>query len=325
MAEIRANFLMNYRSVAAGMTLRMDDNPVIDTPEAADAKAIVTRTGVTVSLSSAALQISALTQRPEVDNSSAAKGFEGFIQDLHHQLSTQGQQALALRELPELHTRQRIALSMQASNYLLKSFYGQEKLHANITSDNTFEGLDRLSLSHIAFDACGAFTPIERQVAFLDLTERDIEFRKQTSGLVKPLSHRDVQVPWIGLTAYLRDAQLASGMSEGERVWRDYKPADVLYAHAQLIMIQHDIGQIDFPAYSNLKSSTDTVLGAEANTEGVNTWINIPMRLLTAEGLYLGLIESAVKPSNDKKSVSNTDMLQHRNGYSLYSIVDSYQ
>ena len=214
---------------------------------------------------------------------------------------------------------------MQASNYLLKSFYGQEKLHANITSDNPFEGLDRLSLSHIAFDACGAFTSIERQVAFLDLTERDIEFRKQTSGLVKPLSHRDVQVPWIGLTAYLRDAQLASGMSEGERVWRDYKPADVLYAHAQLIMIQHDIGQIDFPAYSNLKSSTDTVLGAEANTEGVNTWINIPMRLLTAEGLYLSLIESAVKPSNDKKSVSNTDMLQHRNGYSLYSIVDSYQ
>ena len=214
---------------------------------------------------------------------------------------------------------------MQASNYLLKSFYGQEKLHANVSSNNPFEGLDRLSLSHIAFDACGAFTPIERQVAFLDLTERDIEFRKQTSGLLQPLSHRDTKVPWIGLSAYLRDAQLASGMSEGERVWRDYKPANVLYAHAQLIMDQHDIDRVDFPAYSNLKSSTDSALGVVADAEGLSTWINIPVQLLISQGLYLGLIESATKQANDKRGVTNTDILQHRNGYSLYSIVGSYQ
>ena len=325
MAEIRANFLMSYRSITAGTTLKMVDNLVTDTPKAAAAEAITPSTAIQVSLSSAALQITALLQRTEANNSSAADGFERFIQNLHQQLSTQGLDALALRELPEPQTRQRIALSMQASNYLLKSFYGQEKLHANVSSNNPFEGLDRLSLSHIAFDACGAFTPIERKVAFLDLTERDIEFRKQTSGLLQPLSHRDTKVPWIGLSAYLRDAQLASGMSEGERVWRDYKPANVLYAHAQLIMDQHDIDRVDFPAYSNLKGSTDSALGVVAVAEGLSTWINIPVRLLTSQGLYLGLIESAAKQANDKRSVTNTDILQHRNGYSLYSIVGSYQ
>lgn len=325
MAEIRANFLMSYRSIAAGTTLKMVDNLVTDTPKAAAAETITPSTAIQVSLSSAALQITALLQRTEANNSSAADGFERFIQNLHQQLSTQGLDALALRELPEPQTRQRIALSMQASNYLLKSFYGQEKLHANVSSNNPFEGLDRLSLSHIAFDACGAFTPIERQVAFLDLTERDIEFRKQTSGLLQPLSHRDTKVPWIGLSTYLRDAQLTSGMSEGERVWRNYKPANVLYAHAQLIMDQHDIDRVDFPAYSNLKSSTDSALGVVADAEGLSTWINIPVQLLTSQGLYLGLIESAAKQANDKRGVTNTDILQHRNGYSLYSIVGSYR
>ena len=325
MTEIRANFLMNHRAIAAGMTLKLDDNQITDAPKAAVAKATHPNTGIHVSLSAAALQIIALLRRTEANNSSAALGFERFIQDLHQQLSTQGQKALALQDLPEIQTRQRIALSMQASNYLLMTLYGEEKLHANVASSNPFEGLDRLSLSHIAFDDSGAFTPIERQVAFLDLTERDFEFRKQTSGLPNPFCHRDIKVPWAGLTAYLRDAQLASGMSEGERVWRDYKPANVLYAHAQLIMDQHDIGQVDFPTYSQLKSSTDTVLGVAADAEGVNTWINFPLGLLTAQGLFLGLIESAAKQSNDKKNVANADMLQHHNGYSLYSIVDSYQ
>lgn len=58
------------------------------------------------------------------------------------------------------------------------------------------EALDRLSLSNIAFDASGSFTSVERQVAFLDLTGRDIEFRNQTLDLPDQLNSGDFKVPW---------------------------------------------------------------------------------------------------------------------------------
>ena len=155
------------------------------------------------------------------------------------------------------------------------------------------EALDRLSLSNIAFDASGSFTSIERQVAFLDLTARDIDFRNQTFDLPDPLNGNDFKAPWNTLASYLRDAQMASGMSEGERTWRGWMPAHELHAHAQSVLDRQGIDKVDFPAYSNLKSSGDAVLTAVIDKEGVSTWINIPVEKLIAQGLYLGLIESA--------------------------------
>ena len=86
---------------------------------------------------------------------------------------------------------------------------------------------------------------------------------------------------------------MASGMSEGERTWRGWMPAHELHAHAQSILDRQGIDKVDFPAYSNLKSSGDAVLTAVIDKEGVSTWINIPVEKLIAQGLYLGLIESA--------------------------------
>ncbi|MFJ7885911.1 hypothetical protein ACIQYF_20905 [Pseudomonas sp. NPDC096917] len=42
-----------------------------------------------------------------------------------------------------------------------------------------------------------------------------------------------------------------------------------------------------------LKCPGDAVLTAVVDKEGVGTWINIPVKQLIAQGLYLGLIESA--------------------------------
>jgi len=293
MTEIRADFLMNNRAIAPGVTIKWGDSSTAMSPHAAAAKAMPAGASVNVSLSAAALKITALLRRTATSNASAAEGFDPLMEDLHQQLSTHGKEAQALQELPKGQTQQRIALSLQASNYLLTSLYGGEKLHDTVASNNPFRALDRLSLSHIAFDASGSFTSIERQVAFLDLTARDIDFRNQTFDLPDPLNGTDFKAPWNTLTSYLRDAQMASGMSEGERTWRGWMPAHELHAHAQSVLDRQGIDKVDFPAYSNLKSSGDAVLTAVIDKEGVSTWINIPVEKLIAQGLHLGLIESA--------------------------------
>lgn len=294
MTEIRADFLMNNRAIALGVTTKRVDNSAAATPQAAAAKAMPAGASVNVSLSAAALEITALLHRSVTSNASAAEGFDPLMEDLHLQLSTHGKEAQALQELPKGQTQQRIALSMQASNYLLTSLYGGEKLHHTATSNNPFRALDRLSLSNIAFDASGSFTSIERQVAFLDLTARDIEFRNQTFDLPDPLNGKDFKTPWNTLASHLRDAQMAAGMSKGERTWRGWMPAHELHAHAQSVLDRQAIDKVDFPTYSNLKSSGDAVLTAVVDKEGVNTWINIPVKQLITQGLHLGLIESAL-------------------------------
>ena len=293
MTEIRADFLMNNRTIAPGVTIKWVDSSTAMTPHATAAKAMPAGASVNVSLSAAALEITALLRRTATSNASTAEAFDPLMEDLHQQLSTHGKEAQALQELPKGQTQQRIALSMQASNYLLTSLYDGEKLHDTAASNNPFRALDRLSLSHIAFDASGSFTSVERQVAFLDLTARDIDFRNQTFDLPDPLNGNDFKAPWNTLASYLRDAQMASGMSEGERTWRGWMPAHELHAHAQSVLDRQGIDKVDFPAYSNLKSSSDAALTAVIDKEGVNTWINIPVEKLIVQGLYLGLIESA--------------------------------
>ena len=80
----------------------------------------------------------------------------------------------------------------------------------------------------------------------MDLTDRDIEFRSQTYDLPDPLNTRDVNPLWLILASYLRDAHMASGMSESEREWRGWMPANALYAQAQgayLRLIEATTGQ----------------------------------------------------------------------------------
>lgn len=325
MTEVRANFLMDNRAVAAGITMKWIDDSVIDEPRSQAVNVLSAIPSVDVYLSSTAVQITDLLRRPPSNNASAAEGFDRFLESLHQQVSTQGKEAEVLKELPESQTPQRIALSMQATNYLLTSLYGVEKLHEKVTVTDPFSGLDRLSLSNIAFDVSGAFTSVERQVAFLDLTDRDIAFRNQTFDLPDQLKGGDFKAQWIQLASYLRDAQLSSGMSEGERLWRGWMPATALYAHAQQIMERRGVEDVDFPAYSNLKSTGDGVLVSVVDKAGVSRWINIPDEQLITRGVALGLIESITEYSNlDRVNVTDgTSQSRHR--LLLYSIIDSYQ
>ncbi|MBS5841089.1 MULTISPECIES: hypothetical protein [Pseudomonas] len=298
MNPLRADFLMTHRAIAAGATLKWPDKPPTDASDAAATKVLPTQAGIQVTLSAAAMEISALLRRTSVTDPGATAQFGCLTQDLHQQLSMHGKEASALQELPEERTPQRVIMSMQASNYLLTSLYDKEKLHDNVATTNPFKGMDRLSLSHIAFEGGQAFTAIERQVAFMTLTDRDLEFRNQTFDLSDPLNPGDENALWGILASYLRDAQMASGMSESERAWRGWMPADALHAQARSILDRHGQKTVDFPAYSNLKGASDTVLVAMIDQDGISGWVNVPVEMLKPQGLSLRLIEAATKQKN---------------------------
>lgn len=133
----------------------------------------------------------------------------------------------------------------------------------------------------------------------MTLTDRDLEFRNQTFDLSDPLNPGDENALWGILASYLRDAQMASGMSESERAWRGWMPADaLLYAQARSILDRHGQKTVDFPAYSNLKGASDTVLVAMIDQDGISGWVNVPVEMLKPQGLSLRLIEAATKQKN---------------------------
>lgn len=73
MTEIRADFLMNNRAIAPGVTIKWVDSSTAMSTHAAAAKAMPAGASVNVSLSAAALEITALLRRTATSNASAAE------------------------------------------------------------------------------------------------------------------------------------------------------------------------------------------------------------------------------------------------------------
>ena len=63
MNPLRADFLMTHRAIAAGATLKWPDKPPTDASDAAATKVLPTQAGIQVTLSAAAMEISALLRR----------------------------------------------------------------------------------------------------------------------------------------------------------------------------------------------------------------------------------------------------------------------
>ena len=92
----------------------------------------------------------------------SATGYDKLALNLHLQLLESGKHAEIFKEIPSNSDPARIALSQQATNYMLTALYGEEELHIGISKENPFTQLDRLTLSNMAFDETGAFTSAER-------------------------------------------------------------------------------------------------------------------------------------------------------------------
>ncbi|PKM34686.1 MAG: hypothetical protein CVV08_00200 [Gammaproteobacteria bacterium HGW-Gammaproteobacteria-12] len=295
MTNFSVEGLLAYRSFKAGAANAVIQRDADQPRSSPGPKAIGTDAGVKVTLSPAATKISLLLQNESAGKASGAVGFDEFLESNHQQIKAQGKNADFLKEMSQDLSPERQTLAQQAANYLLSHHYGEEKLHISRSAENPFAALDRVALSRISFDDSGLFTAAERQVAFLEMTNRDLVYRKETYDLSKKLERTDDSAPWFLVTSFLRDAQLIGTMSEGEKAWRNWPPAAELEAYAASMLRNDPSREPTLPEYQNLNNQDKPILAFIVGKDGSGTWKNVAIEELASDTLPLRLLHSLIE------------------------------
>ncbi|MDH1681289.1 hypothetical protein N5E30_06800 [Pseudomonas chengduensis] len=315
MTNFSVEGLLAYRSFKAGMASSIIQRNVDQPKSSSGLQGVATDVGVKVTLSPAATKISLLLKSESAGRASAAVGFDEFLESNHQQIKAHGKNADLLKEVPQDPSPERQTLAQQAANYLLSHHYGEEKIHSRRSAENPFAALDRVTLSKISFDDSGLFTAAERQVAFLEMTNRDILFRNATYDLADELQRRDGSAPWFQVTAFLRDAQLIGTMSEGEKAWRNWPPAAELEAYAASMLRNDPSREPPLPEYQNLNNQDKPILAYMVGKDGSGSWQNVAVEDLASDTMPLRLLQSLIEKSK-------TSQPEHP-WLSLYLSIDS--
>ncbi|QMV64700.1 hypothetical protein VUJ49_06490 [Pseudomonas berkeleyensis] len=295
MTSFNVEGLLANRSVTAGAAIKVIQRDADNSTSSSNRQVLGNDSGVTVTLSPAATKISLLLKSESTGSASAAVDFDAFLDSNHQQIEAYGKSADFLQELPEDLNQERQILAQQAANYLLAHHYGEEKLYNNRTAENPFASLDRVALSKISFNDSGLFTAAERQVAFLEMTNRDMVHRNETYDLSEKLTRADGSAPWHLVTSFLRDAQLIGTMSEGEKAWRHWPPATELEAFAASMLRNDPTKQPTLPEYQNLNNQDKPILAFMVGKDGSGSWKNISIEELASDTLPLRLIHSLIE------------------------------
>lgn len=275
-----------------------------------------------VSLSSVAREIATILQRGNLNPKTAAAGFDAFIQGMHKQLSSEGKDAAVLKELPASSDPGRLNLAKQAANYLLTAQYGSKALYDDASSDNPFSNLDRKSLSALAFDDSGAFTSAERQVAFFELSSRDVDFTNKVFDTQPSIDKNDgVQTR---VTSLLADASLASAMSAAELAWRGWPSSNELAAQAAALGESSGKQSSELPAYQNLKGSDNSVLAAVTDKKGLSSWQSILVKDIDSKSVVVSLMDSLDEAPNSSSSIVTNGSANGVSWISLYKKIDDF-
>lgn len=315
MTNFSVEGLLAYRSFKAGTASSIIKRNVDQSKSSSGLQSVATDLGVKVTLSPAATKISLLLKSESAGKASAAVGFDEFLESNHRQVKAHGKNADFLKEVPQDPSPERQALAQQAANYLLSHHYGEEKIHSRRSAENPFAALDRVTLSKISFDDSGLFTAAERQVAFLEMTNRDILFRNATYDLADELQRRDGSAPWFQVTAFLRDAQLIGTMSEGEKAWRNWPPAAELEAFAASMLRNEPSREPTLPEYQNLNNQDKPILAYMVGKDGSGSWQNVAVEDLASDTMPIRLLQSLIEKSK-------TSQPEHP-WLSLYLSIDS--
>jgi hypothetical protein len=278
--------------------------------------------GVVVSLSANALSIATLLREPMSSSASAVSNFDSFLNELDSELKSQGSKAASLAELPDTYDPARTTLAKQAANYLLSAYYGAQPLYADANSDNPLAGLDRLSLSKMAFNDSGAFTSAERFLATLEMTARDIDFSNRSADMMT--ARRPEQNEMATQIAFVnnRDVQLASAMTEQEKSWRGWTSVNYFATYTDELISKLALDPPDLPEYQNLKANQSTVLAAYTDKNGAASWISLPLKDTEIGDMRLALLTAL--PATEQASAEPSGNKQ-KAWISLYLTVGSYQ
>nr|WP_312231273.1 hypothetical protein [Pseudomonas sp.] len=294
MTNFNVDSLLAGRSVTAGAAIKVVQGDIDKTAAAPGRQPIGTPSGVTVTISPAATKISLLLKSESTGSTTAAINFDAFLDLNHQQIKEHSKNADFLQELPDDLNHERQTVAKQAANYLLEHHYGEEKLYGAQTAENPFASLDRVTLSKISFNDSGLFTPAERQVAFLEMTNRDMLYRNETYDLGESLRRAD-DLAGSYVINFLRDAKLEGTMSEGEKAWRKWPTATQLEAIAAAAVRNDPVKLPTLPEYQNLNSQGKPLLAFMVGGDGSGTWKNIAFEELASETMPVRLIHSLIE------------------------------
>ncbi|KTT41278.1 hypothetical protein RSA46_24010 [Pseudomonas oryzihabitans] len=292
----------------AGLAVSSTANPGV-TPGDAD---------VAVDLSASAQLVSNLLPLQPSSSLADSGELDAFMQDLKQQIQSQGKDAGVLGELPDDATPGRTELAKQAANYLLVNFYGDSSRYSDASSKNPFAGLDGDSLSRIARDDSGAFTPAERQVAYFAMAGRSTDDQNAAFSVVTAPTAKDGTEPWTWAPADTLDSELAATVNPGSPTWRPGQET------TQLLDQVSPVG-VAPASQADDQGLTQPVFSIATDADGSPSW---KMQSITRYGLQdLGADErdtlnGAVLTQMNASTLTNPQVAP---ALSLYRQIDAYR
>lgn len=292
----------------AGQAVSATPNPYV-TPGDAD---------VAVDLSASAQLVSNLLPLQPSSSTSDSGELDDFMQDLKQQIQSQGKDAGVLGELPDDATPGRTQLAKQAANYLLVNFYGDSSRYSDASSKNPFAGLDGDSLSRIARDDSGAFTPAERQVAYFAMAGRSTDDQNAAFSVVTAPNAKDGAEPWTWAPSDTLDSELAATVNPGSPTWRPGQET------TQLLDQVSPVG-VAPASQADDQGLTQPVFSIATGADGSPSW---KMQSLTRYGLQdLGAdirnsLDGAVLTHMNASTLTNPQVAP---ALSLYRQIDAYR
>jgi len=171
-------------------------------------------TDIAVDLSPAAQLIAGLLPGQSMANGD----LDSFMQILQQQIRSQGTDAAVLGELPEGASADRIQLAKQAANHLLVSYYQADSRYADASTQDPFANLDSDSLTRIAGDDSGTFTPAERQLAYFEGAQRGTDSANVAISGLSPQDQRAASWNWAPTVT--EDAGILGALNPGMPDWQ---------------------------------------------------------------------------------------------------------
>lgn len=189
-------------------------NQTIPTADSGQADAASSGSAVAVDLSPAAQLIAGLLP----GQSSGNADLDGFMQILQQQIRSQGTDAAVLGELPQGASADRVQLAKQAANHLLVGYYGADSRFADASTQDPFANLDSDSLTRIAGDDSGTFTPAERQLAYFEGAQRGTDGANLAYADLSSQDHGAASWNWA--PAATEDAGILRTLNPGAPDWQ---------------------------------------------------------------------------------------------------------
>lgn len=292
--------------------------PTNASTDAASAAETAGGADVAVDLSASAQLVSNLLPLQPSSSTSDSGELDAFMQDLKQQIQSQGKDAGVLGELPDDATPGRTQLAKQAANYLLVNFYGDASRYSDASSKNPFAGLDGDSLSRIARDDSGAFTPAERQVAYFAMAGRSTDDQNAAFSVVAAPNAKDGAEPWTWAPSDTLDSELAATVNPGSPTWRPGQET------TQLLDQVSPVG-VAPASQADDQGLTQPVFSIATGADGSPSW---KMQSLTRYGLQdLGAdvrnsLDGAVLTQMNASTLTNPQLAP---ALSLYRQIDAYR